>query len=194
MTVDCDSKGAAVAREFIEAAHPEHPSLLDPAHLVPELYNTRNVPAVFWIDESGTIVRGNDPVYASRRNRETGATTINEAYLEAVRDWVRNGTASIFLTEAAETRKRVGSSDPANEQAMAHFRLGVYLEGRGEHEAAVAQFREAHTLKPDNWNYRRQAWNLGDAERDYGAPATEQIRSGPPMYPQPLELPERPAS
>lgn len=189
MTVACDAKGAEVDRPLIEAARPEHPSLIDQRHVVPELYNTRNVPAVFWIDESGTIVRGNDPVYVTRRNRETGETTINERYLEAVRDWVRNGPRSRYLTEAAETRRRVGSSDPANEQAMAHFRLGVYLEGRGDHEAAVAQFREAHALKPDNWNYRRQAWNLGDAERDYGAPAAEQIRSGPPMYP-PLELPE----
>ncbi len=42
---------------------------------MPELYNTRNVPAVFWIDETGVIVRANDPIYIQRRNRETGETT-----------------------------------------------------------------------------------------------------------------------
>ena len=189
--MDADSKGAEVARQWIEAARPEHPSLLDPKHVVPELYNTRNVPAVFWIDESGTIVRAADPVYVTQRNRETGETTINERYLAAVRDWVRNGPASIYVTDAEETRQRAGSSEPANEQATAHFRLGVYLEGLGDHEAAVAQFREAHALMPGNWNFRRQAWNLGDAERDYGAPAAEQMRNGPPRYP-PLVLPDAP--
>jgi hypothetical protein len=193
VTVDADVKGAEVARQWIDAAHPEHPSLLDERHVVPELYNTRNVPAVFWIDESGTIVRGNDPVYITQRNRETGETTVNERYLDGVRDWVRNGPASVYVTEATETRRRVGSSDPANEQALAHFRLGVYLDRQGDHDAAVVQFRVAHALKPDNWNLRRQAWNLGDAERDYGSPAADQMRNGPPRYP-PLELPDVPTA
>ncbi len=186
-------KGAEVEREFIEAAKPEHPSLLDPRFIVAELYNTRNVPAVFWIDEEGWIVRGNDPVYAVRRNRETGETTINERYLEAVRDWVRAGPASAYLTPSTETQRRVGSSDEANQQAMAHFRLGVYLDRHGHHEQAVAQFKSALELKPDNWNYRRQAYNLGSAD-EYGMTMQEAMQTVGPMYAMPLELPEVPST
>lgn len=156
---------------------------------MPELYNTRNVPAVFWIDESEHIVRANDPIYAVRRNRETGESTINERYLDAVRDWVRNGPSSIFVTSPEVTGQRMGESDEANRQAMAHFRLGVHLEQAGRHEDAVAQFKQAHELKPENWNYRRQAWNLGNPEADYGTTPQEAMRNGPPMYP-PLELPD----
>jgi len=158
---------------------------------VPELYNTRNVPAVFWIDEAGVIVRGNDPVYVVRRNRETGESTINERYLEAVRDWVRNGSSSIYVTEAVETQQRIGSSDEANQQAMAHFRLGTYLDRHGHHEQAVVQFQRALELKPDNWNYRRQAYNLGSAD-EYGMTMQEAMQTVGPMYAVPLQLPEPP--
>ena len=189
VTVACDSLGADASRPFIEAAEPTHPTLLDPRHLVPELYNTRNVPAVFWLDESGRIVRGNDPIYATRRDRETGETTVNERYLDAVRSWVRDGDASIYVTDANETGRRIGESDAANAQAMAHFRLGVFLEGQGHHAAAVTQFKQAHELKPENWNYKRQAWNLGDMESDYGTTRQEAFGGDIPMYP-PLELPD----
>ncbi len=189
VTVACDSKGPDAARQFIEAAEPTHPTLLDPQHLVPELYNTRNVPAVFWLNESGRIVRGNDPIYATRRNRETGETTVNERYLVAVRSWVRDGDASIYVTDADETSRRIGESDPANAQAMAHFRLGVFLDGQGHHAEAIAQFKLAHELKPENWNFKRQAWNLGDMERDYGITMQEAFGGDIPLYP-PLELPD----
>jgi hypothetical protein len=51
-----------------------------------------------------------------------------------------------------------------NVSAMAHFRLGVYLHDHGDEEAAIEQFKQAHTLEPGNWNYKRQAWNLGGTE------------------------------
>ena len=189
VTVASDSRGPDASRPFIEAAEPTHPTLLDPQHLVSELYNTRNVPAVFWLDESGRIVRGNDPIYATRRNRETGEMTVNERYLVAVRSWVRDGDASIYRTDADETSRRIGESDPANAQAMAHFRLGVFLEGQGHQAEAIAQFKLAHELKPENWNYKRQAWNLGDMERDYGITMQEAFGGDIPLYP-PLELPD----
>ena len=190
ITVACDTKGREAVEPFIAAASPTHPSLLDQHQRVPELYNTRNVPAAFWIDESGRIVRGNDPIYAQRRNRETGESTVNERYLDGVRDWVKNGPASRYVPQPEETAQRIGQSDAANAQAMAHFRLGTYLYEQGQADAAVAQFKQAHALKPDNWNYKRQAWNLGNIEEDYGTTTRAEFQeSGIPMYP-PLELPD----
>lgn len=191
VTVACDSKGREAAEEWIAAAQPTHPSLIDQHHLVPELYNTRNVPAAFWIDEAGRVVRANDPIYAQRRHRETGETTVNERYLNAVRDWARNGPASIYVTPPDETRRRIGAVDEANAQAMAHFRLGLYLHEQGHAADAVSQFKRAHELKPENWNYKRQAWNLGDLEKDYGLTFPDAFKTGTPLYP-PLELPDPP--
>lgn len=193
ISVDCDVRGAAVAREYIEVAHPEHPSLLDVKFVTPELYNTRNVPAVFWIDEGGWIVRGNDPVYMVRRNRETGEATVNERYKDAVRDWVRNGPKSIYVTTMQETQERVGATDEANDQAMAHFRLGTWLEAHEHHPEAVLQFKQALELKPDNWNYRRQAYNLSSAD-EYGLTIPDAIQAVGPMYVKPLQLPDPPSA
>lgn len=180
-------------REFIEVAQPQYPCLIDQKFVVAELYNTRNVPALFWIDEGGRIVRGNDPAYLTRRDPETGVRTANERYLNVVRDWVRNGSESVYLTPDDETRRRVGSSDESNQQAMAHFRLGIYLERHGHHAEAVAQFKEALALKPDNWNYRRQAYNLGSAG-EYGLTMQEAMQTVGPMYAVALQLPDPPAS
>lgn len=49
------------SREFIEAASPTHPSLLDPTHQMDLLFGVVNIPNVIWIDESGTIVRPAEP-------------------------------------------------------------------------------------------------------------------------------------
>jgi tetratricopeptide (TPR) repeat protein len=189
VTVAEESKGAEAARQWIEAANPSHPSLIDTEHRVAALYNTRNVPAVFWIDERGVIVRANDPIYLIRRNRETGESTVQEQYLNAVRDWVAKGAASRYVTEAAETRRRMGEPDEAEARALAEFRLGLYLYRRRAGEAAVAHFKQAHALNPGNWNYKRQAWNLGDMERDYGLTLREAFGGPIPLYP-PLQLPD----
>lgn len=41
---------AEAARPWIAAAHPEHPSLIDRAHLVDELFGIVNVPSGVWIN------------------------------------------------------------------------------------------------------------------------------------------------
>ena len=193
--MDCDVKGAAAAESWIKAASPQHPSLLDTQHRVPELYNTRNVPAVFWIDEEGRIVRANDPIYVLRRNREMGEETVNERYLNAVRDWVEKGPESIYLHDESGLQGRMAPRTAEDTQAMAHFRLASYLDQQGHSQEAVAHFKQAHALKPENWNYKRQAWNLGNVEEDYGTTFQEarQDPNSQPFYP-PLDLPEPPGS
>ena len=191
VTVACDSKGREAAEEWIAAAQPAHPSLIDQHHVMPELYNTRNVPAAFWIDEAGRVVRANDPIYAQRSNRETGEATVNARYLDAVRDWVRNGAASIYVMLPGDTLRHIGEHDTDNAQAMAYFRLGLYLHEQGHPADAITQFKRAHALKPDNWNIKRQAWNLGDLEQDYGLTIPTAYQSEIPLYP-PLELPDPP--
>ena len=59
ITVALD-KSADDARPWIEAARPSHPSLIDPGHVVADLFNIINVPTMIWIDEQGRIVRPND--------------------------------------------------------------------------------------------------------------------------------------
>ena len=63
VTVALDIGGAEAARPYIEAAQPQHPSLIDRAHLCDELLGIVNVPSSVWIDEHGTIVRPAEPAW-----------------------------------------------------------------------------------------------------------------------------------
>jgi hypothetical protein len=180
----------------VEAAHPGYPVLLDPAHVVAERYGTRNVPAGIWIDEGGQIVRPPEVAYARVRPAPGAEPVPHERYLNALRDWVEHGPDSIYVRQGGQehqggqSRTRAAPTE-ADAEAVANFRLGVYLFEQGHGDEAVPYFKRAHALRPDNWNYKRQAWNLGDAERDYGTTFQEEIRKVGPLY-EPLDLPDPP--
>ncbi len=175
------------ARPFIEQAHPQHPSLIDRAHVVDELLGVVNVPNGVWIDESGTIVRpaepahpGRNPVTESFRTVDLDAVpadvrdvlvearkirTEPDLYVAMLRDWVARGPASGYALAPDEVvrRSRPRSLDVA--RAAAEFELGEALHTAGDHAAAIPHWRAAHRGDPDNWTYKRNAWNFEDPVR-----------------------------
>jgi hypothetical protein len=192
ITIACDAKGRTAVEPFMTAAGQQHPSLLDDQLRVAELYDVRNVPSAFWIDETGRMVRANDPIYAQRRNRETGEVALNREYLDAVRDWVAKGAQSAYVMDATRLDSRLPVLDADDVEAAAFFHLGTYLVQQGHPADALVHFKHAHALRPENWTYKRQAWNLGDIERDYGTTFQEALKDSAsgPFYP-PLDLVER---
>jgi hypothetical protein len=182
VTVALDTGGAEAAKPFIDAAQPDHPSLLDAAHVVDELFGVVNVPNGTWIDEQGTIVRPAEPAFPGRnpvldRFAELDVSTLPpdmagimaevkkirtdpEGYLAMLVDWVEHGPASRYALEPAEVIARSQPRSRDQAAAAAHFELGQHLHREGRIEAAQRHWREAHRLQPDNWTYRRQAWNL----------------------------------
>jgi hypothetical protein len=66
VTVCLDMTGPEAARPFVEAARPEHPSLIDTEHRVDALLGVVNIPNAVWIDEEGTIVRPAEPAWPER--------------------------------------------------------------------------------------------------------------------------------
>src|SRR5213080_2443656 len=121
VTVAMDAGGAQDVRQWIEAAKPTHPSLIDTRHVVAELYDWVNVPSNEWIDEEGRIVRPNDPGFAGEYFRgmmEPGFdfkammkeyARMRDHYLEAVRDWVANGPGSRWALAPEQVRERMGA-------------------------------------------------------------------------------------
>jgi tetratricopeptide (TPR) repeat protein len=93
-----------------------------------------------------------------------------DAYPDAIRDWVEKGAASAFAMSPSEVVARSQPRPIAKSEGAAHFELGDHLWRAGRKDAAVAHFREAHRLQPENWTYKRQAWSLvgydqsGDSE------------------------------
>ena len=154
-------------------APPTYTCLIDENHVVAELYGMVNVPQSVWIDESGRIVRPAESAgtcdLVRELNRETleipdaaaerGAAVRNK-YIDALRDWVRNGDKSPFVLPPDEVKRRMRGPGDAEVRAATHVRVGRHLYANGALDAAKTHFNEAVKLCPDSWNYRRQAMML----------------------------------
>jgi hypothetical protein len=181
LTVSLDATAGRHSRRWIEAAEPDHPSLIDTDHLLDRLYGVTNVPSGIWVDEEGRVVRPAEPAFPGRPGfldqpppevlDPYVAESLAESrkiradyrkYPAALRDWVANGAASRFVLGPAESGARAGGRTAEAALAAAHFELGRHLLGTDREANAVPHFREAHRLQPDNWTYKRQAWTLAD--------------------------------
>jgi hypothetical protein len=184
VTVALDTGGAEAAGPWIDAAQPEHPSLIDAAHRLDELLGVVNVPTGVWVDEEGMLVRppetahpgtsvlrdmlaehgipADGPAIVLEQLREASKIRVDPArYADALRDWAANGAASRHVLSPDEVVERSRPRPPEASQAAAHFELGVHLRDI-DVEASREHFRAAHDLDPGNWTYKRQAWFLED--------------------------------
>jgi len=144
-------RSAEAARPWIEAAKPMHPSLIDTAHVLADLYNIVNVPPTPWIDEGGRIVRPNDVAFGTDTFKHiTGLEAAK--HLSALRAWVRGAPAAI-----PEARVRALQSLPTDgdQQARAEFGLGEWLFREGRTAAAARHFERAGELAPHDFTIRR---------------------------------------
>jgi hypothetical protein len=182
VTVALDTGGSEAAREWIEAAKPEHPSLIDSAHILDELLGVVNVPNGVWINEEGFIVRPAEPAWPGStpvldmlndpnffdlpperlvvRDQIARMNIHPERYRDMLLDWATNGADSPYVLSSDEVIARSLPRSLDDSRAAAHFELGQYLYRNGRADAAVPHWREAHRLQPGNWTYKRQAWNL----------------------------------
>ena len=194
VTVSLEMSGPEASRPYIDAAAPEHPSLLDPGHLVDALFGVVNIPNVVWIDENGVIVRPAEAGWpggrqelpeslftsmpkvgraksAPRRPDGVPAANVLNAgqdrghYAEAIRDWVEHGAESVYALSPDDV---VAMSQPRSisaSEGAAHFELANHLWAQGKRDLAIMHFNECHRLQPDNWTYKRQAWSAVSNER-----------------------------
>jgi hypothetical protein len=184
VTVALDTDVEA-ARPFHEAAQPTHPALIDPAHVLVELFGMTNVPFAIWIDEEGTIVRPAEVAFGppearqeardvsrqiaqlperQRRIVEEMMANVSDTnrYTAAVRDWADNGGESRYVLPKDEVIGRSRPRPPEFGLAAAHFELAQHLYRTGFPLDAVPHFQEAHRLDPTNWSYHREALSLVD--------------------------------
>jgi hypothetical protein len=185
-----DSGGVKSAGPPISKAKPEYTVLIDQHHLVSRLYDMVNVPTAVWINEQGRIVRPNETAYVDNRYKPLHGLDA-APYLEGIRDWVRRGEQSSFVVGEEELKKKLQPQTREDALAAAEFGLGEYLHAAGHAADAIPHFKEAQRLNPKSWNYKRQAWALGNAERDYGTSFFKEVQKlkGKPYYP-PRSLPD----
>jgi peroxiredoxin len=181
VSVALDTGGSDAAGPWIDKAKSTHPALIDEAHLFDELFGVVNVPSGIWVDEHGMIVRPPEPAFpwvprqpgqellaklpalSVEQLHEAQKIRIDpERYVGALRDWVERGQRSQYALPEDEVVARSQARDEDHSRAAACFELGQHLERAGHSADAVAWFREAHRLAPENWTYKRQAWSLAD--------------------------------
>jgi hypothetical protein len=172
------------ARSWIERSGADHPQLVDAAHRLDELLGIVNVPTALWVDENGMIVRPPHTAAVERYDFSKLKTPEGlpddldahirdmleqvkriprfdaDHYVEALRDWVEHGAASEYALTPEEVVRGSASRSPEVAEAAAEFELGQHLHHTGHVESARAHFRAAHRLQPENWTYKRNAWEL----------------------------------
>ncbi len=164
--------------------------LIDPQHVVTRLYNMVNVPTAVWIDERGHIVRPPEVAYVDNKYKPLHGLDA-AAYLDGIRDWVKNGLKSPFVVNEDELRKRLKPQTDDQARAAAEFALAEYLYRTHRGADAIPHYKEAQRLRPESWNYKRQAWALSNPDRDYGTNFWKEVGKlgGKPYY-EPRQMPE----
>jgi hypothetical protein len=217
VTVALDTGGIAAAGPWISKASPEHPSLIDQAHVSAERFGFVNVPNAVWIDEDGMVVRPSHPAHVKvSQLREIEVTPdmgylgemLTElqkfdvdatTYLDAMRDWVEHGADSRWALSPDQVVDASRPRPREHAEAAAAFELAQHLHRAGHPDDAVAWFKRAHELHPENWTYKRQAWtfvttpegeasDLIQADNDvYGTSWLDEVRRlGPETYYEPF--------
>ncbi len=172
------------ARSWIERSGAEHPQLVDTAHRLDELLGIVNVPSAVWVDEDGMIVR--PPHTAAVERYDFSKIKAPEGlpddidrhvrdmleqvkriprfdadhYVAALHDWVERGAESEYALSPEDVVRRSAPRPPEVAEAAAEFELGQYLHHAGYADDARPHFRAAHRLQPENWTYKRNAWEL----------------------------------
>lgn len=189
VSVAQDTNGVKDAGPWITAAHPTYTALIDDHHLVSKLYNMVNVPTGVWIDERGKIVRPNEAAFVDDRFKNFSGLD-SAPYLNALRDWVEKGSKSIYAMSEQRLQEKLTVNDPNVLLASAEFGLGEHLYKSGHLAEAIPHFKEAQRLNPKDWNYKRQAYALSDAKRDYGTTFMDEVKKagGSKVYYTPPDL------
>ena len=192
-----ESRGAEHARQWIEAAKSEYWQLIDTEHRLEDLYNLVNVPQAIWVDEQGRIARPPENAGSTDHFRRMDLKTrtmapedqaarlaAREAYLQAVRDWVRTGKHALPADQARAGLPRV---TPQIAEARARFRLGVWLHAHGRAAEGDRQMEAAAILHPDSWSLWRQAADLDEVGKASGPDFWKRVQAlgDKPYYPPP---------
>src|SRR5438132_5850593 len=94
------------------------PVLIDPQHVLTELYAISNVPTVIWIDEHDRIVRPNGVAFGTDTFKDfTGVEA--GPHMDLIRKWVVDGVEPVV----DNARDAVGDLSDDEVRARLHFRI-----------------------------------------------------------------------
>jgi tetratricopeptide (TPR) repeat protein len=116
-----------------------------------------------------------------------------DIYIAAIKDWARNGPQSAFVYDAAEAKRRMKLPDETVAIANANFRLGRWLFLAGRKDEAEPFLKEAIRLRPESWNFYRQAADLEQVGKASGPEFIARVQAlGAKKYYEPADMPGMP--
>ncbi len=149
-----DAQGAEKARPWYEKANAEFVRLVDAENRIGELYNLKAIPLGFLVDETGRLVWG-----PGSSNPDSTRLT------DGIREWIREGdNASIVKNAGTLEIKELTLEE---QEAVARFKLGVVLYDQGKKDDALAEWRKALKLDPQNWIIHKQIWAVENPDKFY---------------------------
>ncbi len=158
MAVALDELDAA--REWVEAANPSYPCVIDPNHVVAQRYGFINVPSAVWIDENDRIVRPADITPVNDLFKDFTGIDSN-VHHEQLRAWVKDGVVPLPVEEVAALQHIPTEAD---ELARLHRRIAAQLHRNGNDEAAASHFDAARKLAPWDWAINRGSMPLSGGD------------------------------
>ena len=106
------------------------------------------------IDEAGRLVKA--PFNVNVKNQET---------LEMLEKWLSDPDYNaVLLREMKPSSRTVVKT---NAEAAARFQLGLVLLEEGKQEEAMAEWRKALALDPQNWIIHKQIWAVEHPDKFY---------------------------
>lgn len=143
-----DAQGEARVRPLVDAAGVSFPVLLDAASTLAQGLGFRIVPSGFFVDPEGEVVY-----------RHTDDFDVADPRVQL--------SLERFLTgEAVESPEERAPMHPA---ALERFAEGAALQEAGRADDALAVWRQALALDPDNFVIRSQLWAAEQPERFWPA-------------------------
>ncbi len=152
MAVALETQGAEAAIPWVERAGATYPAVVDRANVLSGALDFKAVPNGVFLDESGTIRYGKYGGFSIERpeDRETIRKLIHgEIEQQAGESHYAPYTLTPTERELVETRVRLGSE----------------FLSRGDTEGALAEWRQALDMDPENLVIRKQIWVVSHPER-----------------------------
>jgi hypothetical protein len=158
-----DMDGADSARQWVEEAGAEHPSLVDTDHQLDALFGVVNVPNVIWIDEDGLIVRPPEPGWAAPvKYPEWLSSRLEEQVRKALEDAAAEGR------EPVDPRRTMAGGQDRDAYAdavrdWAHHGPASRFAMTPEQVIEASQPRDPHRSEAAaRFDLGRHLWKTGD--------------------------------
>ncbi len=141
-----DAQGPDRVRLFVEGGNLSYPVLVDLENVLGGSYGFLAIPNAFIVDETGIL-----------RYQRLSTFTIKKPEIRAELEAVLAGVPAASGGDAAAPVK----------EAAALFARGVAVLRAGLREEALALWRRAFTLDPNNFLIRKQIWAVEHPEKFY---------------------------